>query len=175
MTQTNRTIFAPTQPSKETYTILIAVGSGIVKICSYPKNPTTSPPSELTVLTTIQAHTSSCTTLRLSPNGRFLATGGSDAMVNLFDTQELTCVRGLDRPVGSVRNVSFSWDGHFIVAGSDEGTGIDIAHAETGEYLHRVETNVSAQCVAWHPSRYWIAWAGEPGGLKIIGAAGGQL
>lgn len=32
-----------------------------------------------------------------------------------------------------------------------------------------------AQCVSWHPSRYWIAVAGEVGGLKVVGAAGGSF
>lgn len=96
-------------------------------------------------------------------------------MLNLWETRELTCTRGLDRPVGGVRNVSFSWDGKFVVAGCDEGTGIEVACAESGEYVVKLETSIAAQCVAWHPSRYWLAWAGEPGGLRIVGAAGGQL
>ena len=33
----------------------------------------------------------------------------------------------------------------------------------------------SANCIAWHPQRYWLAYAGEPGGLRIVGAAGGEL
>lgn len=33
----------------------------------------------------------------------------------------------------------------------------------------------SANCIAWHPQRYWLAYAGEPGGLRVVGAAGGEL
>ena len=28
--------------------------------------------------------------------------------------------------VGSVKSVGFSWDGSFVVGGSDEGTGLEI-------------------------------------------------
>ena len=171
--QTNRTWFAPTTAKEDSYLVLVSTGSGVVRFCRYPKAPAAS--ADLELVTSIQAHTSSCTCLRLSPNGRYLATGGSDAMLNLWDTAALVCARGLDKPAGGLKSLSFSWDGNFVVAGSDEGVGIDIAHVETGEYVHRVETTIPASCVAWHPSRYWLAYAGEPGGLKIVGAAGGQL
>ena len=93
----------------------------------------------------------------------------------LWDTSEWVCRRALDQPVGAVRQVSFSWDGSYVVAGAEEGTGLDIAHVESGEYVHSVTTSAPALCVAWHPSRYWIAYSGDAGGLKIVGAAGGQL
>lgn len=90
---------------------------------------------------------------------------------------------------GPVRSVSFSFDGRYIVGGSDgsgatagpggsseKDDGLMIAHVETGEYVHTVETKGPASSVAWHPSRYWLAYAGEVGGgLKILGAAGGAL
>ena len=74
-----------------------------------------------------------------------------------------------------MRAVSFSWDGSFVVGGSDEGSGIEVAHVETGEVVHTVPTGAPASCVAWHPGRYWLAYSGDPMGLKIVGAAGGAL
>jgi len=49
------------------------------------------------------------------------------------------------------------------------------AHVETGEYIHTIPTAQPASCVAWHPNRYWLAYSGDPAGLKIVGAAGGPL
>ena len=74
-----------------------------------------------------------------------------------------------------MRALSFSWDGTYLVGGSDEGNGLEIAHTETGEYVHMLATSSPAPCVAWHPSRYWLAYSGDTGGLKIVGAAGGSL
>ena len=170
--QTNQTIFAPVVDSEDTYTTLITTGNGTVKVATYPRNP--SPEAALSVRYAFNAHTSSCTCLELSPTGRYLATGGSDAMINLWDTTEWVCKRVLDQAVGTVRQVSFSWDGGYIAVGSEEGTGLDVAHVETGEYVHTVPTQAPAVCVAWHPNRYWLAYSGDPGGLKIVGAAGSQ-
>ena len=74
-----------------------------------------------------------------------------------------------------MRQVGFSWDGAFVCGGSDEGAGIEIAHVETGEYVFGLATTAPAPCVAWHPGRYWLAYSGDPAGLKIVGAAGGSL
>lgn len=73
--------------------------------------------------------------------------------------------------------MGFSFDGSFVVGGCDEGNVLEVAHTESGEYVGKVDIGASGGCgvVAWHPGRYWIAWAGEGGGLKILGAAGGQL
>lgn len=47
------------------------------------------------------------------------------------------------------------------------------AHVESGEYVYTLPTTAPAPCVAWHPSRYWLAYSGDQMGLKIVGAAGG--
>jgi THO complex subunit 3 len=70
--------------------------------------------------------------------------------------------------VGPVRSISFSFDGSFIVGGSDEGSGLEIAHVETGEYVQSVKTSGPCPVVAWHPTRYHLAHT-DIGGLKIIG------
>ncbi|MCJ1294032.1 hypothetical protein MMC34_005589 [Xylographa carneopallida] len=162
-TQTNQTLFAPSNPPN---TILLTTGTGSVVIATYPT---------LTPLHTLYAHTSSCSTLALSPSGRYLATGGSDALITLWDTTDWVCRRTLGAMVGSVRSVGFSWDGGYVVGGSDEGNGLEIAHVETGEYICKVETSAPATCVAWHPTRYWLAYSGDATGLKIVGAAGGTV
>ncbi|KAL8755645.1 MAG: hypothetical protein Q9184_004738 [Pyrenodesmia sp. 2 TL-2023] len=197
--QTNQTIFNPVGPPT---TLLLTTGDGSVKICSWPPSPPTTtvanghtpldhsamatsrsstpvPPSSsssLQALHTLHAHTSACVSLALSPTARYLAIGGSDALISLYDTHDWICRRTLSSLAGSVKTVSFSWDGSYVIGGSDEGTGIDIAHAETGEIVARIETSFPAPCVSWHPNgRYWIAYSGDPGGLKIVGAAGGGI
>ncbi|MCJ1443467.1 MAG: hypothetical protein MMC23_003965 [Stictis urceolatum] len=170
--QTNQTLFAPSHPSSTHHTLLHSTGSGSVKISTYPRQPT--PTSTLSTLHTLHSHTSSCSPLALAPNGRYLATGGSDALICLWDTSEWTCNRTLDKMVGGVRSLSFSFDGAFVVGGSEEDKGLEVAHVESGEYVFGIPTGGTAGCVAWHPSRYWIAYAGE-GGLRIVGAGGGQL
>ncbi|MCJ1376505.1 hypothetical protein MMC20_007748 [Loxospora ochrophaea] len=112
--QTNQTIFPHTSSPSS---ILITSGDGSVKIASFPS---------LSTLHTLHAHTSACTCLQLSPNGRYLATGGNDALICLWDTTEWVCRRSLSGMVGAVRGLGFSWDGSYVVGGSDEGNGLEI-------------------------------------------------
>ena len=124
---------------------------------------------------TLHAHTSSCISIAFSPNGRYIAIGGSDALISLYDTYNWVCKRTVSSPIGTLKGVSFSFDGSWVVGADEEGSTLDVVHVETGEAMGKVETSGSASAIAWHPSRYWIAWAGEGGGLRIVGAAGGQL
>ncbi|KAF2145501.1 uncharacterized protein K452DRAFT_315734 [Aplosporella prunicola CBS 121167] len=158
LVQTNQTIFS--WGGEE---LFLTTGEGHVKILDYPS---------MEVIHSLNAHTSSCYSLDFSPTAAYLAIGGSDAIITLWDTKDWICQRTLTNMTGPVRSVSFSFDGSYIVGGSDEGAGLEIAHVETGEYIHKVETPAPTPCVQWHPSRYVLAYS-DPAGLKIIGGIGG--
>lgn len=178
--QTNQLLFPYAPTDSPPKLVLLTTGDGSVKVASWPP-PTSSDVSNgtfspaLHTLHLLHAHTSACLSLALSPTGRYLAVGGSDALISLWDTQEWVCRRTLTGMMGQVKTVGFSWDGSYVAGGSEDGTGIEIAHVETGEIVHTIPTTAPAPCVAWHPSRYWIAYSGDQGGLKIVGAAGGSL
>lgn len=165
--QTNQTIFSWSGEE-----LLLTTGDGQVKILDYPS---------MAPLHTLNAHTSACSTIDYSPNGDYIAIGGSDALITLWDTTDWICQRSLTAITGPVRSVGFSFDGSYVVGGSDEGTGLEIAHTATGEYVHKIETNYPSPAVAWHPSRYVLAYGqhtpyGTTGeGLKIVGGVGGGL
>lgn len=138
-------------------------GDGSVKILRYPSFENTL---------TLNAHTSACYAVSMSPSGEYLAAGGGDALVSLWDTQEWICVRTLELTGGLVKTVDFSFDGSYITAGSDdkEDKKIRIAHVETGEIVHTIDVPTPAAHVAWHPCRYILAHSAENQGLKIVGA-----
>ncbi len=54
----------------------------------------------------LQGHTASCLTAELSPTGRYLATGGADSIISLFDTKDWICQRTVSRMVGPVKSIS---------------------------------------------------------------------
>lgn len=62
----------------------------------------------------------------------------------------------------------WTFDGSYIVGGSDEGTGLDVTHAETGEKIYNFKTAGSCPIVAWAPTRYQLAYT-DAGSLRIIG------
>lgn len=168
--------------------LFLTTGDGTVKIVSYP---------DFTPLHTLHAHTAACLSVSLAPTGRYLAVGGGDALISLWDTNDWVCKRTVSSESGgAVRGVSWSWDGRFVVGACDEpdsgGSGLEIFHAETGDSVYTVSTGgasanghgpaVAVPAVAWHPSRYCLAYSvyGDglgPGstGLRIVGAGAGVL
>ncbi|KAJ5762373.1 uncharacterized protein N7511_005755 [Penicillium nucicola] len=182
--QTNATTFSwrmatPERPEQHFFT---TTGEGKVKILSYPS---------FNVLYTMNAHTSACNAVALAPTGRYLAVGASDALISLWDTTDWICQRTLSSENGgAIRGVSWSFDGRYICGACDEigcgGNGLEIFHAESGDSVFTIPTagaNAGVSAVAWHPSRYWLAYStttdgpghSSSGGLKIVGAAGGGL
>ena len=178
--QTNSTTFSHASPPRD---LFVTLGDGTVKIFDYPS---------FQPLHTLHAHTSSCISIALSPSARYLAIGGSDALISLWDTTDWICRRTLSSTAtsaGGVKSVSWSWDGRYLCGANYEPSsdgekagGIDVWHAETGENVHTVPTGgMAVQAVAWHPNRYWLAYSvpdgpvSGSGGLRIVGAAGGQL
>ncbi|KAA8567127.1 hypothetical protein MFRU_007g02270 [Monilinia fructicola] len=148
--------------------IFLTTGEGRVKILSYPDfNPVFNMSFEPSQPFTLNGHTSSCLTVEMQPTARFLASGGSDSIIALWDTTDWICQRTLIDMVGPIRSISFSFDGSYIVGGSDEGTGLEIIHTETGEHVYTVKGS-PCPVVAWHPSKYTLAYV-EHGSLKIIG------
>jgi len=145
--------------------VLLATWEGKISLLDWPS---------LRLMHQVEAHSSPALCLELDPRSAHLAVGGSDAVLGLWDTQEWICMRtlrGMDSPV---RTLSFSYDGAYICAGSDEAgsSNIDITNVDTGESVHVHSTNHPVTNVAWHPHKYWLAYSGDPSGLKILGAAG---
>ncbi|KAI5303440.1 hypothetical protein KEM56_007538 [Ascosphaera pollenicola] len=172
--QTNGTCFTHAMQS-ENLGLFLTHGDGTVKIVSYPS---------FEPIYTLNAHTAACLSVNLSPTGRYLAVGGRDALISLWDTTDWICKRTVSSARGgNVKGLSWSWDGRFITGACDEvgcAAGLEIFHAESGESVYStsgsgIDMGVSA--VAWHPSRYLLAYASvhdvpgarNSGGLKIIG------
>ncbi|KAI1254820.1 hypothetical protein MGN70_002880 [Eutypa lata] len=104
--------------------IFATTGEGKTRVLSFPDfepvyqfDYKEGPDSEFM----LSGHTSSCTTTELHPGNRFLATGGTDSLICLWETVEWNCQRTITKMTGPVRSLSFSWDGLYIVGGSDEG------------------------------------------------------
>lgn len=80
--------------------------------------------------------------------------------------------------------IGFTFDGNFLVGGSDEGklpgarkaqtlttspgSGLDIRHAESGDHVHTFKTAGPCPVVAWAPTKYCLAYS-DLGVLRIVG------
>ncbi|KAA1473430.1 WD40 repeat-like protein [Dentipellis sp. KUC8613] len=106
------------------------------------------------------AHVGGCVAATLDPRGRYLASGGHDSIVNIFDLNEWICARTITACDNSITSLSFSHDGEFLAI-ANTGNYIDICATETTEPVHRVPALAPSPTVAWHPSKYVIAYCGQ--------------
>ncbi|MEQ2163432.1 THO complex subunit 3 [Goodea atripinnis] len=113
-------------------------GNGCINILSYP---------DLKPIQSINAHPSNCICIKFDPTGKYFATGSADALVSLWDVEELVCVRCFS-----------SHDGKMLASASEDHF-IDIAEVETGEKLWEVQCDSPTFTVAWHPKRPLLAYA----------------
>ena len=107
------------------------------------------------------AHAGPIYSMDLSPDGKRLATGGSDAVVGLWDTDDMVCTHTFTEPAKLVRSVAFSHDG-LILAMSNEENDIFLAEAESGISLGCISLGHrrgGAEEVAWHPTAPILACA----------------
>jgi len=126
-------------------------------------------------------HTGAIYTIRFSPNGTHLATGGNDALVGLWNVPFMVCTATISRRTKFIRSVSYSYDSKLIACCSEED-GIDLANAETGECVGTVNLTKGARYassgggnadeIAFHPKGYFLACArGEPSGSSSMSSS----
>lgn len=85
----------------------MTTAEGRIRILSYPElEPVLRLPWDDDKEFAPRGHTSSCLSVELQPTGRYLATGGSDSIIALWDTQEWICQRTITSMVGPVRSIS---------------------------------------------------------------------
>ncbi|KAG6910126.1 hypothetical protein DXG01_012885 [Tephrocybe rancida] len=124
------------------------------------------------------AHVGGCVAVALDPRGRYLASGGFDSIVNMFDLNEWICARTITVSEHAINALSFSHDGEYLAI-ANGGNYIDIVRlfvtsrtphppehhtkcaTETGVPLHRVPALAPSPTVSWHPSKYVIAYCGQ--------------
>ncbi|RMY03549.1 hypothetical protein D0868_07402 [Hortaea werneckii] len=125
-----------------------------------------------------------------SPSGAHVAAGSADSTISLWDTSTWLTPHTLShsQQLMPIRSFGFSFDGAYMVAGSGDhlgtmgkteggggSSGLHIYHVDSGDVVHTIETTNCPTHVAWHPSRYWIAYAGDPGGLRVVGIGSNVL
>ncbi|KAJ2905363.1 hypothetical protein MKZ38_005662 [Zalerion maritima] len=122
---------------------------------------------------TLNGHTSSCLSVALQPTGRYLATGGSDAVISLWDTADWICQRTITTIAGPVRSISFTHEGSYVAGGSEEGSGIEVHHVETGDLVHAFKTAGPSPIVSWAPTKYVLAYT-DLSVLRTVGLESSQ-
>lgn len=110
---------------------------------------------------TLIAHTNSTSCFCFSSCGGYMATGGSDAVVGIWEVNDLTCVRTVDRLIRPVQSLAFSHDSKILASNSIDDSRIDIADVKTGEKICDLDSmsRYGAIDMEWNPKGYALALA----------------
>jgi len=135
--------------NKESNLFFLTNGQGCIHVHTYP---------EMELVHVLQAHPANCICIEFDPTGKYFAVGSADALVSLWDVNELACVRTFSYLEWPVRTISFSHDGKLIAMASED-LCVSVAHVDTGASVAKIPVSSPTFSIAWHPKRYLLAYA----------------
>lgn len=86
---------------------------------------------QLPPLEVLECHRGSCYCIAIDPLEKHFATGAADAIVAIWDLEEMICVRTYTKLEGQIRQLSFSFDGKYIATASEDEL-VDILAVDSG-------------------------------------------
>ena len=111
--------------------------------------------------------------MALSPDGRWVVSGGEDPAVGVWDAATGSKVRTLRGNFSNAKAIAFSPDGRRVAAASNASEIIRIWDFESGQKLVTLRLQSSARGVAFSPDGRFLAssesnglvklWDGSPG------------
>jgi WD40 repeat protein len=119
-------------------------------------------------------HTGVVASVAFSPGGRWLASGGADRTVRLWDLTTGHCVHTLARHTDKVGSVAFRADGLLLASGSSDGT-IVLWDVATGKEVRVLAGHSTApSLLAFSPDGKTVAAGGADGTVRLWDLASGQ-
>lgn len=110
----------------------------------------------------LRGHTAAVLSVSTDPAGKYIATGGADAVACLWDSQDLICLRTYIKMDFPIRALSFSYDSKYL-AMAGEDPYLFVEDVESGASLGSVGLRASPEDCAWHPKRHLLAYPIEQG------------
>lgn len=125
---------------------------------------------------TIVGHTATVFCVRVDPLGRYLATASADSTTALWSLDEWFNVSMTGHLTYPPRSISFSSDGEFLAAAGEDNfisvtATAPMDHVAVDSPIHKIPVHSAVNGLAWHPSRLYLAYAGDDrdGTIRIWG------
>ena len=125
--------------------------NGEVEVMQYP---------EMKRVGGLKGHTAAVLSLTVDPAEKYIATGGADAVANLWDAKDFICLRSYYSMDFPTRALAFSYDSKYL-AMAGEDPCVFVENVETGKSLGTVAVKSSPEDCAWHPKRHILAYPVE--------------
>ena len=106
--------------------------------------------------------TEAVNSIAFDPTGRWLASGGDDKTVTIWDFNAMRIALQLRGHTNSVMSVAFSPDGKFVASGSKDQT-VRVWSASTGQVLQTISEQSEVRSVVFSPDGHLLA-GGDAGG-----------
>jgi len=140
----------------------LTTGSGRLEVYRYSESKSKPLNEKVKVA---KGHSANMYCIAFDLQGRHFATGGADAMVGIWDCENLICLRTVGRLDFPIRTLSISHDGRFVSYGSED-LFIDVADIESGDSVFYIPTEYATNCLVWHPKELILAYSGESNKLR---------
>ncbi len=127
------------------------------------------------LITALTGHTGTVNAVEFSPDGRWLASGGDDAVIRIWDTATGLVTRELATPDSPVRAIAISPDGTRLASGGDDAL-VRIWDLRRGTVRLEVPVRTGAVCaVAFNPDGQAVVTADGREPAKVWNASDGSL
>lgn len=119
--------------------------------------------SQGTTLLMYKGHTNAVYAVKWSPNGRYLASGGNDGSVQVWDAFNGTCLCTYQEPSSNVQAIAWSPDSTYLVSGYDNKT-LHIWDALQGTLILKYQGHTDEiSSVSWSKSHPHLIASGSYG------------
>ncbi|MEW5313502.1 MAG: hypothetical protein WDW38_005066 [Sanguina aurantia] len=152
--QVQQVLWGPT-PNHLTY----STHEGKVHILSYPTFES---------VWELRAHNCHCFCIAFSPSSgttrpKWMATGGMDATVTLWDMESLVCVRTVSATDSAVHTLSFSHDCKYLAFSGDANNShtVEVLDIASGELLPALPVEVHTAALMWSPVCHQLVYCYE--------------
>ncbi|ODQ66112.1 WD40 repeat-like protein [Nadsonia fulvescens var. elongata DSM 6958] len=120
----------------------------------------------------LRGHRTAASSIKFDPQGKYLAIGGKEGIVSLWDLNDWICIKTFSKTDHPICSISFSHDGGYLAVASENNVPIDIINVATKESVFSITrpSFAFAPIVEWAPMKYSIAFIGDSNGLSILSA-----